>query len=122
MRTDAPATVQDIALTSAYVAMRDGVRIAVDTWRPAQCGPRRPAILVLTRYWRGYALADGALEKQKFFREANHFVRHGFAFICADARGSGASYGSREMELGPREIGDMGELCAWAAAQPWTMS
>jgi len=46
--------------------------------------------------------------------------RAGFALVIADARGTGASFGSRAMELGPREIADYGELIDWAAAQPWS--
>ena len=44
----------------------------------------------------------------------------GFALVVADARGTGASFGSRTMELGPREIADYGELIDWVAAQPWS--
>jgi predicted acyl esterase len=44
----------------------------------------------------------------------------GFALVVVDARGTGASFGSRTMELGPREIADYGELIDWMAAQPWS--
>jgi X-Pro dipeptidyl-peptidase (S15 family) len=40
--------------------------------------------------------------------------------VVADARGTGASFGSRPIELGPREIADYGELIDWVAAQPWS--
>ncbi len=42
-----------------------------------------------------------------------------FALVVVDARGTGTSFGSRTMELGPREIADYGELIDWVAAQPW---
>ncbi len=42
------------------------------------------------------------------------------ALVVADARGTGASFGSRMMELGPCEIADYGELIDWVAAQPWS--
>ena len=38
----------------------------------------------------------------------------------ADARGSGASFGTRTGELSQREISDYGELIGWIAAQPWS--
>jgi predicted acyl esterase len=38
----------------------------------------------------------------------------------ADARGTGASFGTRTGELGEREITDYGELIDWIAAQPWS--
>ncbi len=44
----------------------------------------------------------------------------GFALVVADARGTGASFGWRQMELGPREIADYGELIDWVTAQSWS--
>ena len=38
----------------------------------------------------------------------------------ADARGTGASFGTRAGELSEREIKDYGELISWVAAQPWS--
>jgi hypothetical protein len=38
----------------------------------------------------------------------------------ADARGTGASFGTRTGELSEREIKDYGELIDWIAAQPWS--
>ena len=48
------------------------------------------------------------------------FNRAGFALVVADARGTGASFGSRAGELSEREIKDYGELVGWVAAQPWS--
>jgi putative CocE/NonD family hydrolase len=112
----------DLSLSSTYVEVRDGVRIAVDLWLPTNLstGRKLPAILVLTRYWRAYALIEPNLSQQKMFPEASHFVSNGFAFVCADARGSGASFGTRSMELGEAEIADMSELCSWVTQQPWS--
>jgi hypothetical protein len=44
----------------------------------------------------------------------------GFALVVVDARGTGASFGTRTGELGEREIKDYGELIGWVAAQPWS--
>ncbi|MBM3290607.1 MAG: hypothetical protein FJY92_10690, partial [Candidatus Hydrogenedentes bacterium] len=41
-----------------YLAMRDGVRIAVDVWYPADlaAGERVPTVMRSTRYWRAMEL------------------------------------------------------------------
>src|SRR5690606_21668701 len=44
----------------------------------------------------------------------------GLAFVVADARGTGASFGTREGELGEGEIADFNELIDWAASWPWS--
>jgi len=38
----------------------------------------------------------------------------------ADARGTGASFGTRAGELSEREIKDYAGLIGWIAAQPWS--
>lgn len=114
-----------------YVEMRDGVQIAVDIWLPPdlRAGVRVPVLMQTTRYWRaarpGWLFrvlvaihlkrADGLLDPQVLF-----FSRQGFAVIIADARGSGASSGTRITELSPDEITDLGELIGWAARQRWS--
>ncbi|UJP10705.1 CocE/NonD family hydrolase [Microbacterium sp. KUDC0406] len=44
----------------------------------------------------------------------------GLALVVADARGTGASFGSRDGELGEGEIADFNELIDWAASWPWS--
>jgi putative CocE/NonD family hydrolase len=116
---------------AVYVPMRDGVEIAVDIWLPPElrAGARVPVLMQTTRYWRAYRPGwlfrvlvalhlkrrDNLLNSQALF-----FSRQGFAVIIADARGSGASGGTRITELSPDEITDLGELIGWAARQPWS--
>jgi hypothetical protein len=116
---------------AVYVPMRDGVEIAVDIWLPPQLrvGERVPVLMQATRYWRAWQPGwlfrvlvvlhlkrpDNLLDPQVQF-----FSRQGFAVILADARGSGASGGTRITELSPDEITDLGELIGWAARQPWS--
>ena len=116
---------------AVYVPMRDGVEIAVDIWLPPElrAGARVPVLMATTRYWRAYRPGwlfrvfvalhlkrpDNLLGSQVLF-----FTRQGFAVIIADARGSGASDGTRITELSPDEITDLGELIGWAARQPWS--
>jgi predicted acyl esterase len=46
---------------SVYVRMPDGVRLAVDVWRPAgaAAGARLPTVLEADRYWRARAYSGG---------------------------------------------------------------
>ncbi len=117
--------------TSVYVKMRDGVEIAVTVLLPQdlQPGERVPALMRTTRYWRGsqpgwLLRAMVALHQLPAMnlvdRQRAYFNRRRFVVVLADARGSGASGGSRAVEYSPMEIADMGELAAWVARQPWS--
>ena len=83
------------------VPLRDGVRLAVDVLLPA--GPdeqeRYPALVRVTRTWRSIRGAPPGPEER-------FFLRHGYAFVKADARGSGASFGSRPGPWSPEERED----------------
>ncbi|HRD26902.1 MAG TPA: CocE/NonD family hydrolase [Caulobacter sp.] len=112
---------QTPALTSQYIEMRDGVRIAVDVWTPPDVGAEgAPTVLLLTRYWRSRVVASPAPEADVNFERARLFAKAGYALAIVDVRGSGASFGSRVTEFSPDEIRDYGEIIAWIAAQPWS--
>ena len=107
---------------SEYVAMRDGIRLAVSTWLGKEYEKntdKRPAVLVTTRYWRAMAFQQDNLEFQTFYPYAAYFWARGYVFVVADARGTGASFGTREGELTPAEVEDIGELIDWVAQQDW---
>jgi len=113
-----------------YVTMQDGVKIAVDTWLPPsfEAGKRYPTVLNMTRYWRaqevgfvrralvglGLAKLDPQQQAASWFNEA------GYVWVRVDARGSGASFGSRPVEWPPEEVRDYGEIIDWIAAQAWS--
>jgi uncharacterized protein len=107
---------------SCYVAMRDGCRLAVDSWVPRGVAGRVPAILVHTPYYRRFALRpDGQGEccpNAAKFRDA--FVPRGYALVVVDIRGTGASFGTRDSFRSPRERADAGEIADWITAQPWS--
>lgn len=110
--------------TSRYLTMRDGVRIAVDLYLPPDLKPdeRIPAMLEQTRYYRGYAVRFWA---KPFFTDPRmpgieKYVAHRYAYILVDARGSGASFGTRAEELTPDEVKDGGEIISWIASQSWS--
>ena len=100
-------------LQSLYVPMRDGVRLAADVWLPAgtTAGARLPTVLVTTRYWRQDESSPGM---------ATPWNARGYAYVVADLRGSGASFGTIKAELGSAMIADVGTLSDWIAARPWS--
>ena len=116
---------------SHYVAMRDGTRLAVDLWLPAdyRAGERLPALMRTTRYGRarqpglelrlrvllGLARADALVGDEVRYFSERHFV-----LVLADMRGSGASEGELDGEFSAEGIWDLGDLAGWAAAQPWS--
>ncbi|MEQ9586696.1 MAG: CocE/NonD family hydrolase [Parvibaculaceae bacterium] len=111
--------------------MSDGTRIAVDIWLPEtySSGQTLPAILYMTRYQRaqqigwlqrafiglGLTSSDGISGLP-----VDLFNASGIAFIKVDARGSGASFGRRDIEMSPEEIADYGEIAQWVTQQPWS--
>jgi putative CocE/NonD family hydrolase len=96
--------------------MSDGVRIAVDLALPEglPAGARIPAVVQLTRYWRARAGQNTPNETQRFF------TSYGYAFVTADVRGTGASYGVWTTPWSREEIRDGGELVEWIVRQPWS--
>lgn len=111
-----------LAINSRYIEMRDGVRLAVSTWRESSLDAPlvpRPAVLTATRYWRAMAFTDDHIEHQKFYPQAAFLWARGFVFVSADMRGSGASFGTRSGEASEAEIEDIGELIQWIAQQDW---
>lgn len=109
--------------TSAhYVEVRDGTRIAIDVTLPASRSDadRHPALFQFTRYGRsredpttGAPLPSlGALDR--------HFLEHGYAVVKVDARGSGASFGTRPVEYGPEEVRDAYDVVEWVVNEPWS--
>ena len=108
-------------LRSLYVPMPDGVRLAVDVWLPAgtTAGARLPAVLETGRYWRARAYTGGIKDNPNY-QIALPWNQRGYAYVFADLRGTGASFGTLTAELGSVMIADVGSLADWIAAQPWS--
>ncbi len=97
-----------------WVPLRDGTRLAVSLWLPADAQSRPvAAILDAVPYRRrdGTAIGDAAW--------GTYFARRGFAFVRVDLRGSGDSSGILPDEYTPQEQDDATELLDWIAARPW---
>jgi len=107
---------------SRYVTMRDGCRIAVDAWLPEGAPGPVPAVLILTPYYRRFAVAPGSDADP--IPNAGKFVRllvpRGYAVVVVDVRGTGASFGTRDSFRSPREREDSREIADWVVAQPWS--
>lgn len=121
------------------VAMRDGVVLRLNVYRPAGEGPF-PVILSAHPYGK-----DALPRKTRFgwslspqYRIMNQpeplrisdqtsweapdpawWVAHGYVVINADTRGGGHSGGTGDL-LSDQEACDVEDLIQWAAAQPWS--
>lgn len=96
---------------NVMVAMRDGVRLATDLYRPAEEGmtaPRRSVVLIRTPYGKGEGKsADG-----------KYFASHGYVVVIQDTRGR---YNSEGVWQWVSDDGRDGADCAaWIAKQPWS--
>jgi uncharacterized protein len=105
---------------SLYVTARDGTRIAIDVYLPVlQAGVRVPTAFQTTRYHRSEETQCTHPESDRMMLEAKRWTSNGYAFVMVDARGTGASFGTRTGELSSAEIADYGDVLSWVAAQPW---
>ena len=113
-----------ITRRSQYVTMRDGVRLAVDSYLPKSLAPgkRLPTLLCQTRYYRQIELRwpFSRFRQPPASEYPQFWVLYDYAFVLADVRGTGASFGSRAAELSPDEVADGAELVNWIVAQPWS--
>jgi putative CocE/NonD family hydrolase len=112
-------------LISKYVEVRDGTKLAVDIHLPGDIDEDKsyPTICVFTPYYRRFALAEGARNSIDasptiaFYR--NSFVKWGYALVCVDVRGSGASFGCRDGFRSPKERLDHYDIADWVSKQDW---
>ncbi len=115
---------EDVAgVTAFHLTMADGVRIAVDLWLPpaVEDGAAVPTLLQATRYWRAVDRLPGAPpEVDRNLALATAAVDAGYAVLLVDARGSGASFGERQIPWSEEEQQDLGEVVRWATEQSWS--
>ena len=109
---------------SCYVTMPDGCRLAVDVWLPEGLSQARvPAILILTPYYRRFALRSGAVGTEpspNTWKYREFFVPRGYALVVVDVRGTGASFGTRDSFRSPTEREDFRTIADWIVAEPWS--
>ena len=108
---------------SLYLGMPDGCRLALDVILPDGDTSRRwPTVLILTPYVRRFAVTPGSNVEPSpnTFRYRDMFVPRGYALVVVDARGTGASFGTRDSFRSPREREDYRTIADWITAQPWS--
>ena len=119
-----PAEFRVGAPRSVYVAMADGCRLAVDVILPDGNAARRwPTVLILTPYVRRFDLAPGSTDVEpspNTYRYREMFVPRGYALVVVDARGTGASFGTRDAFRSPRERDDYRAIADWIVGQSWS--
>jgi uncharacterized protein len=104
-----------------YIPMRDGIRIAIDVFLPEhEANAKLPTSLSMTRYQRSSITQRTDPENDGSLAKAERWNAHGYVLVVVDARGSGASFGSRSGELSQTELEDYFEVMTWIAVQPWS--
>lgn len=131
---------------SQYVEMSDGTKLAVDIYLPkgGKKNDSFPVIFQYTPYGRAFALPDQSVAEKiagwigtgtasSIIDRANSnntvygssgdmvnlFLAHGYAYVCADMRGTGASYGWKR-DFMPQLADDGYELVNWIEEQAWS--
>lgn len=131
---------------SIYVPVEDGTKLAVDIYLPAKNGKVAegplPTIFTYSRYWRATEHPDGmvahyvgqtpmgqsyspigdALGRAKYgdVQGVGLLLGHGYAFVRAEARGTGASFGLRLGDMSGQEAQDGKFVIDWIAKQPFS--
>jgi putative CocE/NonD family hydrolase len=112
------------SIESHFVTADDGVRLAVDVHLPSDAAPGQkfPTMLELTRYWRSAVDPETgkAIRGSGLNRIDREFQAAGYAIVKVDVRGTGASFGHRLEEYGPREVRDGYAIVDWVSKQSWS--
>lgn len=115
-----------VARSSIYVPVRDGIKLAVNIYRPTQKGlataTRYPVVFAFTPYRARYfdknhkivETADEAIFGLRKLTQA------GYVVAVADIRGKGASFGARRGFLDQTEARDGYDIVEYLAHQPYT--
>lgn len=111
-----PATT---TLNNQFITMADGVKLAASVTLPADAGGkaiagRFPVVLTQTGYNKDVGAYQPALGGAN-----DYLVRHGYAHVVVDTRGTGRSEG-QWTAFGETEQADYTPTVDWAATQPWS--
>ena len=108
--------------SSRFVTASDGVRLAVDVVLPTgytgegEAATAFPVIFRYTPYHRTSIIPEtGEVPVAPY----EFFLSRGYAYVAADMRGSGASFGWNDIMM-PMIVEDAGVIVDWIAAQPWS--
>ncbi|MFZ3484128.1 CocE/NonD family hydrolase [Sphingomonas sp. 3-13AW] len=114
-----------VVRSSFYLPVRDGTRLSVNVYRPAENGRvrtgRYPVVFAFTPYRARYR-KDGEvvdlIDSTTF--GLRQLVHAGYVVATADVRGKGASFGARRGFLDQTEARDGYDIIQWLAAQPYS--
>ena len=95
---------------STMVAMRDGVRLATDIYRPKGVAGALPTIVIRLPYGKSTYRAATV--------PAEYFASHGYAVAVQDVRGKFASEGDYTVYQG--DMTDWTDMLDWVVKQPWS--
>ena len=113
------------------VPMRDGLKLLVDRYSPADSDAPTPVLIAWSPYgkhgalkwgaWPGHRINLDKLSPYTAFETPDQafWVGHGYSVILADARGAWGSKGDVEL-FGPNEAAACYDLIEWAGVQPWS--
>jgi putative CocE/NonD family hydrolase len=114
------------SVQSIYILIRDELKIAATICLPKglKSGDKIPTLLTQTRYWR-------AMELRIPFRwildemitdmpNPEIITSRGYAYIKTDVRGTGASFGTRNVPFSDEEVKDGKDIVEWIISQPWS--
>ena len=111
------AATHGLQIEKTSIPMKDGVRLAVTLYEPADLkhGARCPALLEYLPYRKD----DD--EAARDYGTHTYFARRGYVSARVDIRGFGASEGTPpDREYSAQEQQDAEEVIAWLAHQPWS--
>jgi hypothetical protein len=109
------------SLSSDYIVTKDGTKLAADIYKPDNhSNSKYPALLIITRYRRG--IQDGKTGEiiSTLSPLDKHFLSNDYVLVKVDARGSGASFGTRPTEYGKKEVLDGYDIVEWVISQNWS--
>ena len=95
---------------STMVAMRDGVRLSTDIYRPKGVSGALPTIVIRLPYNKATYRAATV--------PAEYFASHGYAVAVQDVRGKFASEGEYKVYEG--DMTDWTDMFDWVVKQPWS--
>ena len=139
-----PVLYNEFVRQSVHVPMRDGVRLAVEIYRPAEDGEAVetpwPVLFTYSVYPRISKNEDGSIgswigpidlsknagslvaapDESIYGKITKDLVRRGYVVAVATARGSGASFGINSGEMSAAQMRDGYDLVEWFADQPFS--
>jgi len=109
-----------------FVPARDGVRLAVDIYRPDAPG-KFPGLVAMSPYGKDAQMFDtppqpfgkSIFEASVECGDAYYYAQRGYVYVIADLRGIGHSEGMYEGLFSWHEGEDGHDIVEWLAQQPW---